>query len=681
MEVRNAGDCDGFDNFAGQRWIYPNNMPTRGYQKAAVELALFNNAMIVLPTGFGKTFIAAVVMYNFYRWYPRGTVIFVAPTKPLVAQQIDECKKISGIPKADCAEVTGILGPTKREALYTSKRVLFATPQVIENDLMNDLLHSKTVKCIVIDEAHRAQGNYSYVNIVQHLHAHNKDGFRVLALSATPGSDIQRVQQVIQNLFINEVLFRSENSIDLIPFRNQKSSKAWTVELTGKHKQFVEQFIKITSPFFKELHRAGLTFHGDSIERVSKFTLIKAMQGANNNEVARQGMARGRLKFVCASAVALSSKFELLTLYGIRVFYSSITRALAEPKSALKTCLHGKIEFDKMMSDIKTIFGEDIEPDPDRKARVDLLQGHPKLVVVKDLIMKHFQAHGENKETRVIVFTKYRESVNDIVQTLRAYEPVIKAAGFVGQGTAAKTGSGMKQREQIELIKNFKAGMYNVLVATCVAEEGLDIGEVDLIICYDSSSSPISTTQRRGRTGRKRTGNVETICTKGYEEKRLQKAGASRRQVEEQLFNKSNYVTVRYRNAPRLVPLDVHPIFMEHKLYPPQDDESDEEPKPKRRRCPKNQATNGFESASKLLKKKGKLIDEPTSDLKKPNKIVPGEKEEIDEDISIVKEVSFTEGSPTKSENGLEEFLSSSRPSYSGPISLPDCFNDWSDDE
>ena len=97
----------GFDCAAGNSWIYPTNYPLRDYQFNIVQKALFHNTLVTLPTGLGKTFIAAVVMYNFYRWYPQGKVIFMAPTKPLVAQQIDACYDIMGIPRQDTAEMTG----------------------------------------------------------------------------------------------------------------------------------------------------------------------------------------------------------------------------------------------------------------------------------------------------------------------------------------------------------------------------------------------------------------------------------------------------------------------------------------------------------------------------------------------------------------------------------------------
>lgn len=100
---------DGFDNASGSIWIYPKNYPVRNYQFSMVKAALFQNTLICLPTGLGKTHIAAVVMYNFYRWYPQGKIIFMAPTKPLVSQQIESCYKVMGIPREDTAHITGSL--------------------------------------------------------------------------------------------------------------------------------------------------------------------------------------------------------------------------------------------------------------------------------------------------------------------------------------------------------------------------------------------------------------------------------------------------------------------------------------------------------------------------------------------------------------------------------------------
>lgn len=133
--LRTDEQNNGFDNNTGDTWIYPSNLALRCYQHNITQQALFRNTLVVLPTGLGKTFIAAVVMYNIYRWYPTGKVIFMAPTRPLVAQQIEACQKIMPFTPDDTVELTGKLNKKTRFELWQSKRVFFATPQVVQSDI------------------------------------------------------------------------------------------------------------------------------------------------------------------------------------------------------------------------------------------------------------------------------------------------------------------------------------------------------------------------------------------------------------------------------------------------------------------------------------------------------------------------------------------------------------------
>ena len=140
-------------------------MPIRSYQFDIIQQCLHKNTMVVLPTGLGKTFVAAVVMFNFYRWYPLGKVVFMAPTKPLVNQQADACYNIVGISKEDMTQMTGQMSPEKRKALWDSKRVFFLTPQVIANDILRGNIDVNQIKCVVIDEAHKALGEYAFCKV------------------------------------------------------------------------------------------------------------------------------------------------------------------------------------------------------------------------------------------------------------------------------------------------------------------------------------------------------------------------------------------------------------------------------------------------------------------------------------------------------------------------------------
>jgi hypothetical protein len=154
-----------FDERAGASWVYPNNVPVRDYQRNIVRKALFQNTMVCLPTGLGKTFIAAVVMYNFYRWYPSGKVVFMAPTRPLVAQQMEACFGITGIPQVDTVMITGAqISPQSRPHVWQQKRVFFLTPQVTEMILGG----SQTCSCA------NALGNRSFKTTCTAVHAqHN----------------------------------------------------------------------------------------------------------------------------------------------------------------------------------------------------------------------------------------------------------------------------------------------------------------------------------------------------------------------------------------------------------------------------------------------------------------------------------------------------------------------------
>lgn len=113
----------------------------------------------------------------------------MAPTKPLVAQQIQACYEIMGIPLEITCEMTGAMNPQERKKLWNEKRVFYLTPQVLTNDISRGACPANEIKCLVLDEAHKALGNYAYVQVVQELFKYGAV-FRVLALSATPGNTL-----------------------------------------------------------------------------------------------------------------------------------------------------------------------------------------------------------------------------------------------------------------------------------------------------------------------------------------------------------------------------------------------------------------------------------------------------------------------------------------------------------
>jgi Fanconi anemia group M protein len=135
---------------------------------------------------------------------------------------------------------------------------------------------------------------------------------------------------------------------------------------------------------------------------------------------------------------------------------------------------------------------------------------NPKLNSVKELVEKQIL---DAPESRVIVFTNYRDTAELVTNSLKEV-PGIKPVKFVGQASNYKD-VGLTQKQQVEIIQKFKAGDYNTLVATSVAEEGLDIPATDLVVFFEPIPSEIRSIQRKGRTGRKHEGKVVILLAKG----------------------------------------------------------------------------------------------------------------------------------------------------------------------
>jgi len=182
---------------------------------------------------------------------------------------------------------------------------------------------------------------------------------------------------------------------------------------------------------------------------------------------------------------------------------------------------------------------------------------------------------------------------------------MVRAKVFVGQ-SSAKGSEGMQQKVQLAAIQDFKSGVHNVLVATSVGEEGLDIGEVDLIICYDASASPIRMLQRMGRTGRKRTGNIEVLLMRGKEENDFIKSRDSYEKMQVIIASGKDF-NFHHDLSPRIVPREIEPVvdrriveipFENTQAEPIQPTRKAKKPKPKKKFHVPDDAEEGFQTAA-----------------------------------------------------------------------------------
>ncbi|KAG6832231.1 hypothetical protein H0H92_004196 [Tricholoma furcatifolium] len=517
------------DLLEAKHWIYPLNRPKRDYQFNIVKRCLFDNTIVALPTGLGKTFIAGVIMLNYYRWFPEGKIVFVAPTKPLVAQQIEACHQACGIPGCDAAELTGQIARAARGRLWKEKRIFYMTPQTLVNDLVIENCDVRDIVLLVIDEAHRATGDYAYNQVVRFLMAKNPH-HRILALTATPGGNPDAVQNLVDGLHISHIEIRDENSLDLKQYIHHKRIEQHIINMS-------EDVNKVKNPLAALINVRKF---------LPQFSIYISKEKQNTREISS------------LLETEVEGTLGMCHTYIQELSHSADEDSSSAPGKAAASAKKKGLREDPMFQAVL----RELE-----KQKVCGFSPHPKMDRVRTLIIDHFaqrlpdEGDGPHDETRAMVFVTFREAVDEIVEALNAEQPLIRAHKFIGQGTDKQGKKGLAQKEQLDIIQRFKAGEWNVLVATSIGEEGLDIGEVDLIVCYDAQKTPIRMLQRLGRTGRKREGVVHVLLAEGREELNLEKAKDTYKEVQKTILRGEQLEF--YSDVPRLLPSHIKPECLE----------------------------------------------------------------------------------------------------------------------
>ncbi|KAM9291412.1 LOW QUALITY PROTEIN: Fanconi anemia group M protein, partial [Morus bassanus] len=576
----------GFCMAAGSVWIYPTNHPVRGYQERMARAALLGNTLVCLPTGLGKTFVAAVVMYNFYRWFPSGKVLFLAPTKPLVAQQMEACARVMGIPARHMAEMTGGTQALSRRELWATKRVFFLTPQIMVNDLSRGTCPAVEIKCLVIDEAHKALGNHAYCQVVRELSKYTNQ-FRILALSATPGSDTKAVQQVISNLLIAQIEVCAEDSPEIQPYSHERQVEKIVVPLGEELVEIQNGYIQVLETFAGRLIKIGVLARRD-IPSLTKYQIILARdQYRKNPSSQNMGIHQGIIEGDFALCISLYHGYELLLQMGARSLFIYLCGIMDGSKGLTRTKneLGRNEDFMKLYQQLRDMFADTSLSSENGNVynsktvfenKKEFIYSHPKLRKLEEIVIKHFKSWKkgcsdqvttegtsvEAVDTRVMIFSSFRDSVQEIAEMLSRLSPVVRVMTFVGHSTGKST-KGFTQKEQLEVVKRFREGGYNTLVSTCVGEEGLDIGEVDLIICFDAQKSPVRLVQRMGRTGRRRQGRIVVILAEGREERTYNQSQSNKRNILKAISG--NKTLHFYQHSPRMIPEGINPKL--HKMF------------------------------------------------------------------------------------------------------------------
>jgi len=455
----------------------------RRYQEAIISRAVEDNTLVVLPTGLGKTVIAAMVAAHRLQTCPESRVLFLAPTKPLVVQHMKTFQELLTVSKM-CV-LTGGDSPKKRKELWAENKIIFATPQTIENDIIRGLSLGD-VSLVVFDEAHRAVGDYSYAAIAKE-YVHKGRHPMTLGLTASPSSKEETVEEICANLHIRHVEAKTDLDSDVKPYIQEVMIRWVKVDLPEDFRTVQKLLQKTLKEELLKLKDLDYIQSAD-ISKVGKRTLLDA-QSKIRSEITG-GIEAFQAASIVAGAIKVNHGIELLETQGVAALDEYFMRLRSQPSKAVKN----------LMRDYNLVKAMTLVVEMRRRN-----QDHPKLDELVKIV-------GRYRGRKVLVFTQYRDSVDTIIGRLNAAD--ILAHEFIGQASRGYK-EGMSQKKQADALERFRNGEYTALVATSVAEEGLDIPRVDAVVFYEPVPSEIRTIQRRGRTGRSATGEVYVLMARG----------------------------------------------------------------------------------------------------------------------------------------------------------------------
>ena len=470
----------------------------RNYQNQIYEICKEYNCLVILPTGIGKTLIALMLAINRQKKFPGSKILFLAPTKPLAEQHLEYFKKHLPDLFADLQLFTGKVDSTKRKEIWQTADIIFSTPQCIGNDIKKNLYNLNEVSLLIEDECHRCLKNYSYTYVVQKYKEQAKNP-RVLGLTASPGVDKKTIEKIAKNLDIEKIEIRTRESEDVKEYIQEVKTETIKIEFPPEFDKIRQNLKKMFDKKADELKNRKLLFGPPTKKFLleAQARIMKSISSGNRHFNLLSGAS------ACSQAIKLQHALELLETQTLSSFYEYIQDIFQQAKDQKSKAVQNLVknpEFNKAYVSLMELLAKKVE--------------HPKLLILKKILTNSIK---ENSKAKIIVFTQYRTNAIKIMDEMRSIPGIIPKVFFGQAIKELKSGEkhGLSQKEQKQIIDEFKRGEINVLISTSIGEEGLDIPEVNAVIFYEPVPSAIRKIQRGGRTARLMEGKIINLVTIG----------------------------------------------------------------------------------------------------------------------------------------------------------------------
>ncbi|KAJ4958671.1 hypothetical protein NE237_025782 [Protea cynaroides] len=465
----------------------------RKYQLDICKKAVEENVIVYLGTGCGKTHIAVLLIYelgHLIKKPQKNICVFLAPTIPLVRQQ---ARVIEESIDFKVESYYGGFKRLKRHAEWDKEieqyEVLVMTPQILLRNLHHCFIRMEQIALLIFDECHhaQAQSSHPYAQIMKEFYeAGASKRPRIFGMTASPVVGKGASNEVELPICINSL---------------EKLLDAKVHSVTDKEE--LEIFVaspKVKFYYYGPVMNAYLSYEASCVKK------LEDIKGQCMSKLRMKAGDRSRLQNSKKSLEKLHNNLifclENLGLWGtkqaIRIFLDGDN----SERNALMETEAGSSEnsmVDQYLANAASVLDSDIVKGG---AGTDLstLEAlkepffSKKLLTLIEVLSK-FRLQPNMKcivfVNRIIV----ARSLSYILQNLKCLE-IWKCDFLVGFHSGLKN---MSRKIMNSIVEKFCSGELNLLVATKVGEEGLDIQTCCLVIRFDLPETVASFIQSRGR--------------------------------------------------------------------------------------------------------------------------------------------------------------------------------------
>ena len=490
----------------------------RDYQRELFLSVMRRNTLVCLPTGSGKTLVAAMALSCMKKLNPNKLTVFLVDRVPLVYQQSEYIK--SQVPELRVRTLVGEMEPPQQKVVHQALAdqevdVLVLTHQIFLNFLAmekNPIVRLSDISVLVFDEAHHCRGRHQYNQIMEYyLNTPNKFKPIVLGLTASPAGEVtverttDKLKELLDNLSCEvSTPFESNDLAENV--NNPETLYCIVPEMNTREVIFLStiqehiQFMKTT--YLDDAHRW---------QRFAGFPLFSSnFRGALRrlNDICHGDKSKNKAIIAGEHIMQMLSIVDVCEVLGydravecLRECVNNITRELSPKGSALSKM----VREDTTFRSLRGLADSLVDEESLISDRYNILATH----------IKQFRCQAQQDETsRGIVFVSMRKTAYKLCEQIRMLPEVSETLNpkvFVGHGQGSYDGMAWVGEQEV-LLKCFKSGQTKLLISTSVLEEGLDVPVCNLVIRFEGAATLRSLVQTRGRASRRRDSKFVVIC-------------------------------------------------------------------------------------------------------------------------------------------------------------------------